>query len=460
MSINSILNTSKDSLITYQLAIGLTGSNIANVNTPGYSRQTPVFQTTGSVDVAAKRAQLSVKVDSIQRNYDQYLQSQIVNQTKALGYSEAKNDILERIEGIFGETTGGADDLLSEFWNAWEELSADPTQKAARDLALSAAENFASTIRRIDDDLTQVVTDTTDRVNDMVAQINITLSEIADLNVKITAYAQDTGDANAFVDSRTVLLNELSDMLDISYIEDEKGAVDVFLSDGRAVILGSKSLQLAVETQSGVVSDIVYQDDPDTSLKDAIASGKSGRLAAFLELSETVIPGYRNELDAFVATLVSEVNTLHHQGYDAEGNIGGDFFEPTTDAGGFRLSDAVSSDLNRIAASATVNSDGDNALAIAEIRDKLVMSGNSATLGDYYASLVGEIGRDVAEAQNDVDYRTSVWTQLENSRESISGVSLDEEMMNLIKYQMSYDTSGKMVSTVSEMLDTLMELVS
>lgn len=466
MSLNSVLNTSKDSLLTYQLAIGLTGSNIANVNTPGYSRQSPVFQTVGSADVAAMRAQFSVNVVGITRTYDKYLESQIVDQEESLGYGEARSDVLDRIEGIFQESSGGPSDLMNQFWNAWGEVSANPGQQAARNSLLSVADTLTSTIRRIDSDLSEVVADAGDRINGVVSEINVAASQIADLNSKITSYATDRGDANTLKDSRAELLKKLSGMLDISYTEDAKGSVNVFLSGGQSLILGSKNWQLAVETQGGTVSDFVYENNPDKSLKDAIVSGEKGSLAALVEVGDAIVPGYREKLDALVATLVSEVNALHRQGYDASGNAGGDFFEapvaPETemDAGGFRVSAAVLADFNKIAASATVNGDGENALLIGQIRDQRTMSGGASTLNDYYASLVSEIGADVVRAKNNLDYRTSVMTQLTNSRESVSGVSLDEEMMNLIKYQMSYNTSGKLVSTVNEMLTTLMELVN
>jgi len=467
MSLNGVLNTSKDSLLTYQFAIGLTGSNIANVNTPGYSRQKPVFQTVGSVDVAALRAQLSVNVSDIERVYDKYLENQIVEQTKMLGYTEAKDDILGRIEGIFAEGTGGASSLLDKFWNAWEELSANPAQQSARNALVAAAENFTSVIRRIDGDLKQVVTDTTARVVDTVKEINVALGQIADLNRKIASFGEDDGDANTLKDNRSELLHKLGDMIAVSYIENENGATDVFLPDGHALVLGSQSRQLSVETSSGSgsirVGDIRYKDDPAVSLKAAIASEKSGRLTAYLDITDEVIPGYQDKLNTFVSSLVSEVNTQHHRGYDANGDSGGVFFEELSeaddDAGDFKVSSDISSNLNKIAASATVNSDGDNAVAIGRVREKLVMSGGTATLNDYYAALVGEIGRDAADAQNAVDYRTSLMTQIKNDRESVSGVSLDEEMMSLMKYQMNYNTAGKLVSTVAAMMDTLLQLV-
>ena len=458
MSIGSILNTSKDSLLSYQLAIDLTGSNIANVNTPGYSRQRPVFQSMGSVDLGSTRAQISVNVVSIERIYDEYLENQVVKQTQELGYGEAKSDVLERIEGIVEEREGGPSDLLNKFWNAWGELSANPQGQVARNALLAAAENLTSTFRRIDSDLTQVVEDAGDRIYGVVAEINNYLSEIADLNGKITSYAKDRGDANIHKDNRMELLKELSDMLDINYVEDEAGAVNVFLADGRSLISKDSIRPLAAINQANAISDIVYATDPGESLKSAIVKGKSGELAALLEIGDTIAPGYREKLDDFAATLTSQVNALHRLGYDAYRNAGGDFFVPATDAGSFRVSAAVVSDINKIALSATVNGDGENARSIGAIRDELIMSGGSATLNDYYASLVGQIGRDVADAKRNMEYRSSVMRQLTERRESVSGVSLDEEMMDLIKYQMAYNAAGKLVNTVNEMMTTLMQL--
>jgi flagellar hook-associated protein 1 FlgK len=124
----------------------------------------------------------------------------------------------------------------------------------------------------------------------------------------------------------------------------------------------------------------------------------------------------------------------------------------------FQVSAAVSSEVNKIAASATVNGDGDNALALSAIKDK-AMSGGTATISDNYASLIGRIGRDAADAKSSLDQQTLIMDQLSNRREATSGVSLDEEMMNLMKYQMAYNATGKLVNTANQMLDTLMQLV-
>jgi flagellar hook-associated protein 1 FlgK len=170
------------------------------------------------------------------------------------------------------------------------------------------------------------------------------------------------------------------------------------------------------------------------------------------------VPGYREKLDSFASTFTSTVNAQHRQGYDNYSNAVGDFFEPATHAKDLRVSAAIEADANKIAASSSMNGDGENAGIIGEIKDKSIMSGGTATFNEYYASLVGMVGRNVADATNSLDHQTSVMEQLTNSREAASGVSLDEEMMNLIKYQMAYNATGKLVSTVNQIMDTLIQL--
>jgi len=133
MSGISILNVAKDALLSHQTAINLTGANVANVDTPGYSRQRPIFQSVGSVDIATGQIQIGVEIEQIQRMYDQFLEVQINEQMHGFGYDETRKEELEKIEIIFNETQGGGiNELLSEFWNAWGDLSENPSGQAER----------------------------------------------------------------------------------------------------------------------------------------------------------------------------------------------------------------------------------------------------------------------------------------------------------------------------------------
>ncbi len=447
-------------MLSYQLAMDLTGANIANVNTPGYSRQRAVFEATGTVDVGSVNAQIGVGVTSVERIYDQYLDNQVTDQAQLLGYSEAKNDVLSRLEGVFAEREGGVSDSLNKFWNAWSELAANPRGQVERENLLVAGENVTATFRRLESDLTKVEQDTGENIINVVAQVNDYLAQLADLNGEITGVADDKGETNLLRDKRTDVLNKLSGYLDINYVQDASGAVNIFLANGRPLLMEDTFWQLAGKSNgANVVNDIVFLERPDESLKNAMANGKKGKLAALLEVNKTIVPGYREKLDTLANNLIDEVNLQHAEGYDGYGNVGGNFFDLATDARNFRVSTAVAVDVQKIAASATVNGDGENARSINALRDKSIMSGGAATVNNYYASFIAQVGRDAAEARSSAEQQTSIMEQLYNRRESTSGVSLDEEMMDLMKFQMGYNAAGKLVSTANQIMDILMQLV-
>jgi flagellar hook-associated protein 1 FlgK len=459
MSLNGLLNTSYDSLQGFQFAIDLTGANIANVNTPGYSRQRTVFQAEGTADVAAVRTQIGVQVAGVERIYDAYLNNQVAEQSQVVGYSSAKNDVLDRVEGIFAENGGAASDMMNRFWNAWSGLGANPQGQVERENLQAAAQDMTAKFRSLDSDLARLAQDTGENIANTVDQVNDYLVQIADLNQTIVANgARDNGSSNIMKDQRSALLTQLSGLVDMNYIEDSNGAVNIFLANGKPLILGTNTYPLAMTQPAGAIA-VVYLDDQNENLNQTLSQGSKGKLAAFLETANTIVPDYQEKLDAVAAAIIAEVNSRHQAGYDNYGNVGSDFFTPAAKAGNFQVSAAVSSDVNKIAASATVNGDGDNALALGAIKDQAVMSGLTATISDNYSALVGRVGRDAAYAKSSLDHQTAIMDQLSNRRESTSGVSLDEEMMNLMKYQMAYNASGKLVTTASQMMDTLMGLV-
>ena len=164
------------------------------------------------------------------------------------------------------------------------------------------------------------------------------------------------------------------------------------------------------------------------------------------------------ELDAVASALISAVNTAHQSGYDVNGDAGVTFFLPSATAKGMVLNPAIEADSGKIAASATVNGDGDKARSIATLQDSLLMSGGRVTISSYYSSFLATIGQDAAGAANAAERQQAISSQLVSQRESVSGVSLDEEMLSLIKYQAGYNAAGKLCGVVNEMLDTLMAL--
>ena len=456
-NIFQILNTSRDSLLGHQTAINVTASNIANVNTPGYSRQRAVFSSSGSLESGT----VGVKITDIERIYDRLLEVQVTDQEQNVGYSEARSDALNRAESVFNESQGGGiNELLNEFWSAWEDLSANPDGQVERLAMSSVSQSLASVFRQYSDELSDVRKDANTRIAGDVNRINEYTSGISDLNDRILRAEGGGGISNDLKDKRAELLRELSNIVDIHYLEDEDGALNIFLSNGKPLVEGNLSWGLDVKknVDNSAFYDVVFKDDPDEEVINSVIT--SGELGGLLEVRDVTVVDYMNRLDSLAAKIIENVNIQHAEGYDINGNTGEFFFAPATKAEDMYVSAAIISDTNRIAASATVNNDGDNAIAMAAIKDKpIIINDITSTFNSHYASLVGRVGSDAAVAERRVDHQTVISDQLTNRREGISGVSIDEEMMNLMKYQLGYNAAGRLCNVANEMMDTLLSIV-
>jgi len=453
------LNIAKDSLLTHQTAINITGTNIANANTTGYSRQRAAFSTLVQ----------SVEIAGIERIYDQFLGVQINAQANDLGDSEAKKDALGRIEMTFNETDGGGiNELLNKFWGAWEDLSANPSGQAERQTLVSVSQSLTSMFRSYSNELLSAQDDANTRIPVLVGQVNDYASDIADINARILqAGTEDTDEPglNSLRDKRANLLSGLAEIVDFHYVKDSKDSISVFLSNGMPLVEGGQTWELDVVTENHASDpsfyDVVFKDATDVVINSSITKG---RLAAFLEVRDTTARGYMDSLDALAAALVEKVNDQHKLGYDMNQNLGEDFFvfdiDPEVEEARYlKVSADIIADVSKIAASETVNGDGGNAVTMNVIKDELTMNDGKSTFSSYYSSLVAQVGQDVAYVNRSFDHHTNLMTQLTNRREGISGVSIDEEMMNLIRYQTGYNASARLFGAAQELADTLMNLV-
>lgn len=460
MSISSILFTSRDALISNQTAIDITGGNIANVNTPGYSRQRTDLSSVANINVSGASAQIGVTVSRIERLYDRFTEFQIIDQQQNIGYSDTLLQGLQNIEVMIDDTQGGGiSDQLSKFWSSWGDLSKNHGGIVERSALLSAAENLTGSLGSYKRNLDAIATDASRSIADTVTQINEKIHAIKDLNTRIIETTGDSGEKNDLLDKRTQALKELGALINITPFENANGTVNVHLSNGEPLLQRTLEQTLSVVPNADGQSDIYSSHSSEKTVNGTLTGGKLG---ALVELQGRIIPKYINYIETFTESLADRVNELHRDGFDAYKNTGLDFFEMTdadNSAGTIRVNTAIAADVNRIAASTSVTGNGESASIIAAIQDELLMDNQTSSLSSFLAATVGQIGQQVSMAKTNSDRQTVIANHLINQRESVSGVSIDEEMIRLIKYQMGYNAAGKIVSVVDEMLDTLMGLV-
>jgi len=433
------LETTLRGILAQQLALDVTGHNIANANTVGYSRQRASLVATDPYTVPgvtrppqAGQLGTGVDVDQYERVRDAFVDIQLRAQTMLNGANQATQDGLQQVEQAFNEPSdSGLNSLLAKYWSAWQDVSNSPENLATRQALAAAASSLAGGFNQVSQQLSTLQTQTATNVTYTINDVNSIGTQIAALNDAI-AKSTVTGDhPNDLLDQRDLLIDKLSELGNVALANGANGAVDVSIG-GAALVTGATSATLA---------------------EASLTSLTSGKLSALVRLRDTTIPGYQTQLNTIASTLISQTNTAHAAGFDLSGTAGGTFFTGT-DAATIGVNSALVTNPALIAASG--NGQPGNAaaaLAINTLRGTAVIG--SATIDQAYSQLVTRIGSDSQEAQRSLDTSSLLASTLQSKRDSVSGVSLDEEMTNMVRFQRGYQASARALSAMDDMLDTL-----
>lgn len=455
-----VLSSGTSALLAQQRAINVTGNNVANVNTPGYSRQRLNLQTGTPAETGIGTVAFGVRAGEVERVYDRFLGVQLDAETSGLGRWQAQQGMLDRVEVVFDESGGyGLNRALSEFWNGWQDLAMNPSGTTERTVLAGNAQNLADAIRGKHAELEQIQADIDGALTGGLADVNRLTSRIADLNRKIAGIETTGGTANDFRDSRELALKELSEIIAVSSYEDSQGQLVVSTGSGRTLVESGNTWALTTRVNASGHVDVVWPDAASgTDITAEIAGGKIG---GWLQARDVKIDAYQTRLNDLAQGLITEVNTLHTGGYDLNGAAGAAFFTGSG-AADIEMSSAILADTGRIAASLTaagVPGNAGNAIAIHALRNDLTMVGGTTTFDDAANTLVSLVGSDAAEAKSYAAHQADMTSYLQSYRDSVSGVALDEEMVNLVKFQAAYNAAAKMISMADEMLDTLVGMV-
>jgi len=466
--IYGILNTASRSLLTQQKAIDVTGQNIANVNTPGYSRQRVVMEPSTPINFEPGQMGTGVKAAEIQRIYDGFIGGQINGENAKLGQWEATESGLARIELIFNESSGvGLGQAMGEFWSAWQDLVNNPSGYPERTVLRSTSQTLARTFNTMSANLHQIQLDYDRTIVGTLDEINGLSRQIVDLNDKISQVEISGQNSNDYRDQREQLLKELASLIEINTYENEQGQVTVLAGNGNPLVQSPQAYELSTVTNVDGLQDVVWMDRNGTTI-DITASIGGGELKGWLDVRDGFSQDYLDRLDALAGAMIAEVNAIHQGGYGMTIDPGtgapvtGQPFFTGTSATTMAIDPAIVADVNRIAAAttaATVPGDNRNAVALANLQGQLTMNGGSTTFDNYYSALASGVGNDVRNASANHEYEDAMITHLENYRESVSGVSLDEEMVNLVKFQHAYEAAAKLITTVDDMLSTVLNMV-
>ncbi len=449
------LEAGKRALLSHQVSLTNIGHNITNVDTPGYSRQQVMLEATYPYESTEGKFGTGVTVATVRQIRDHFLSAQFRRENGSMGHWEAMDRSMRQIENVFLEPNENQlNDLLNDFFNAWHDLTTTPDSQTARSAIREQATLLIDGLRQTARRLNDIIRNLDDDVGGRVVKLNQMASQIADLNHQIANAELDGNTANDLRDKRDHIIDQLARHVDVNTIAEKTGASRVFIGQMEYVGTGHfQPLGTDLEATSNMSIQQIVWEGTHTRV-----NRFGGELQALINARDTIVPGYIEQLNELTAAIVTEVNALHTTGYGMNNRTGQNFFNPTgLTAETIELSQEVSADVANIAAAAHEDSPGDNeiALALANLRDQLVMENNTATFGDYYSSLVGTVGVQAQQAAESKDSFELVMQQIEFSRQSVQGVSLDEEMTNMIRAQHAFDAAARLVVTIDNAMGTV-----
>ncbi len=446
------LSIALSSLMASQQALETTSNNVANANTPGYSRQRPVLVPGEPVISGSLSFGTGVVLERMQSLRDPILELQLAQETQEQSKLNTELGALQQLQISFSSTTNGIGADITNFFNALQQLSTDPSNLSLRQAVLTAGANVANNFRTTAGNLQTQRSNLDLNVVQTVSEINTLTEQIGEINQRIASLENVHQDASALVDKQTALIDQLSGLVDVQVIRTEHG-IALTTSSGVPLVTESKSFALSTQLGSDGLHHIYAQG------RDITASLTGGSLAGLIEMRDEQVPDTLSKLDQLAAGLSDALNTANRAGYDLNGDAGGDLFvPPPAGAVGAAASMALNtSDPALLAASSdgTPGSNGNLATLLA-VHDQPVAGGQKPL--DFYSNLVFEIGSTTANTSADLDASNLILQRLEDQRSSVSGVSLDEEAANMVKYQTAYQASARVVTTINDMLDAAVNL--
>ncbi|HTH52917.1 MAG TPA: flagellar hook-associated protein FlgK [Edaphobacter sp.] len=458
-TLNALMGLAQQALMADQAALNITANNVANQNTPGYTRQVVEWQENDSVTIGSLVLGTGASAQGVSQR-DRVLEQRVQQQIQTQSQSSALQNALSQIQNIFGisstSTSASSTQLgsaLNSFFNSLSALAANPSDTPTRQAVISAAQNLAGAFNAASNQMQQVSSGLNQQVSGDVDQVNGLLSTIASLNQKISTTSPDA-DAGVLEDQRQQAIAQLSQYIGLDQITNENNQITLTTTNGAVLVSGDQSYSITTANVGGATH--LYAGIPPQDVTSGISGGDLG---GALQVRDHLLPQYQSSLDELAYQVGTQVNTVNAGGLDGTGAVGGNLFNlPSTASGAAGYITVATTDPAAIAAAATGEgaTGAGNAQALAALATGTTFSGQ--TPSTYLSNLLGQIGSDTASAISDNTAQQAALSQLTSQRNALSGVSLDEEAANLTNYQRAYQAAAKVFSITDELMASALNL--
>lgn len=448
MSTFTIFEIGKSALLAARRTMDVSSHNVANAATPGYSRQEVVLEP-----LIQREAQISgvgVRASQIIRIRDAFLDAVLRNETAKKSAFAVQKDVMDSIQVMAAEPSDNSIRAAIEtFWASWQELSTDPTLVSARASVMERGRSVVDMFRHMDSQLESLSVDIQDNIEANINRVNTLTERVVSLNAEIARAAARHEPVSDLLDRRDLLLDEICELTGatVSRANDRTMYVSVSV-DGYPVVDGLHSYKLAVAYPSGH-TEFRWLDALGNPQVIESVGGKLGGLRA---ARDELVGSFRQELEALFKDLVDSVNAQHSLGYALDGTQTGEFFtvgDPGDYLGSTEVAAVIVNDPRTIAASSSPTDPLDGAVAL-DIADVL-----ESAYVDQWTAMVGKLGAVGQKVQSGFETQELLVKELQNRRDSLSGVSIDEEIANLVREQHAFNAASRVITTADEMMDTI-----
>jgi flagellar hook-associated protein 1 FlgK len=446
------MDVALQSLLTQQAALRATTDNIGNINSDGYTRRRAIITEERPLYESNILLGRGATLLSIQSVRDRVLDLRISSEQQQQSASQSFIASMSSVEPLFGIGDDSLGSQVQNFFNSLSQLSSSPTDPSLRQGVLISAQNLARTFHDISTSLQSQRAEIDQSITQSVDEVNRLTQAIASINQEVasrTALGQEPG---TIEDQRTTLVSQLASKIDLFVTESADG-LTLTTVHGEPLAVAGEAYSLTSTTDPGTGTQHVY-----SGALDMTADLHGGELGGLVQARDQQLASLSQTLDAFAYSFATSLNQAHRVGFDLAGNAGGDFFTVGSSPSGTASAITVAlSDPSLLAASLDTAPGGNgNLLSMMDLQNQPIISGQSP--GVAYSSMVFRIGGAIANAKADQQAGEVVLNQLTNLRGSISGVSLDEESANLIRFQQAYQASARVIQTINDLLSTAVNL--
>lgn len=451
--LNATLSLATQALMAQETELSVSNNNIANANTPGYAREIVNLQSTAQTQQGGTTVGGGVDVVSIQSVQDELLNMSINQETSDQSSATAQVNVLNQLQTLFPSSGSSLSGAISKFFTSLSALSSNPNDAANRDTVISNAEALVQQFNTTAAGISAPVSSLNTTVQTDVTQINQLSAQAAALNQQITQNQANGSDAGSFRDQLSQVETQLASLTNIAVTHSPQGD-SISTGSGTPLVLGNQSFSLKTTTGSNGNQQVL-----DSSGDDITASISSGDLGGTITARDTQIPGFQKTLDTLANQFATAFNAVQASGYDANNNQGTALFSvPTAVTGSAAALSLKFTDPNLIAASSDpVNGGNGNVANLTALQNAVLPAGQSATT--MSSDLVYQVGNAAADAGAESSAAGTSLTSLQNQQKSVSGVSIDEESANLIRYQQAYEAAARVVSTIASLFSTTMNMI-